>query len=100
MRQAWVMTLKPGNAAEYKQRHDAIWPELLALMQRDGVRNYSIYRYGLKLFAYLERDTPPDPGAAIDPIVWRWWQSMAPLMETNPDSSPLMEAVEEMFHAP
>ena len=47
MRVAWVMKLKPGNEAIYKQKHDEIWPEMLALMKRDGIRNYSIYRYGL-----------------------------------------------------
>ena len=50
MRVAWVMKLKPGNEAIYKQKHDEIWPEMLALMQRDGIRNYSIYRYGLTAF--------------------------------------------------
>ena len=75
---AWVMKLKPGNEAIYKQKHDEIWPEMLALMARDGIRNYSIYRHGLTLFAYLERDTPPDPAAPIEPIVWRWWEMMAP----------------------
>jgi L-rhamnose mutarotase len=99
MRQAWVMKLKPGNEALYKQRHDDIWPEMLALMKRDGIRNYSIYRYGLTLFAYLERDAPPTAGQPVDPIVWKWWESMAPLMETNPDFSPVMEPVEEVFHA-
>ena len=99
MRVAWVMRLKPGNEAIYKQKHDEIWPEMLALMKRDGIRNYSIYRYGLTLFAYLERDTPAPEGRPTDPLVWRWWEMMAPYMETNPDFSPVQEEVEEMFHA-
>ena len=100
IRQAWVMTLKPGAEAEYKARHDDIWPEMVALMRRDGITSYSIYRYGLTLFAYLERERPAPPEQAIEPVVWRWWQSMAPLMETNPDTSPVMQPVEEMFHFP
>ena len=67
MRVAWVMRLKPGNEAIYKQKHDEIWPEMLELMQRQGIRNYSIYRYGLTLFAYLERDKPPPAGEPHDP---------------------------------
>ncbi|HEY0853232.1 MAG TPA: L-rhamnose mutarotase [Devosia sp.] len=98
-RVAWVMKLKPGNEAIYKQKHDEIWPDMLALMKRDGVRNFSIYRHGLTLFAYQERDTPADPNGTIDPIVWKWWEMMAPYMETNPDFSPVQEPVEEMFHA-
>lgn len=99
MRQAWVMKLKPGNEAIYKRKHDEIWPEMLELMRRDGVRSYSIYRHGLLLFAYIERDTPAAEGKpARDSIVWTWWEHMAPHMETNPDTSPVIEPVEEMFH--
>jgi L-rhamnose mutarotase len=99
VRHAWVMKLKPGNEAMYKKRHDEIWPEMLDLMQKGGTHNFSIYRYGLLLFAYQELDHPPQPGGTIDPIVWKWWEMMAPLMETNSDFSPVMEPVEEMFHA-
>ena len=58
---AWVMRLKPGNEAIYKQKHDEIWPEMLANMKRDGVRSFSIYLHGLDLFAYMERDSAPPP---------------------------------------
>lgn len=98
MRQAWVMKLKPGMEAEYKRRHDEIWPELADLIREQGIRTYSIYRYGLILFAYLERDEAPDPKASIEQVVWQWWEYMAPLMETNADFSPVQEPVDEMFH--
>ncbi len=96
---AWILEVRPGYEEEYKKRHDEIWPEMLAIMKRDGIRNYSIYRYGLTLFAYLERDAPTPKGQPIDPLVWRWWEMMAPYMEMNPDFSPVQEALEEMFHA-
>ena len=70
MRLAWLMKLKPGHAAIYKRKHDEIWPEMLALMRRDGTRNFSIFRHGRLLFAYQERDAPPMPGAPVDPVVW------------------------------
>jgi L-rhamnose mutarotase len=101
MRQAWVMKLKPGHEAIYKKKHDEIWPEMVEMMRRDGIRNYSIYRHGLLLFAYLERDTPAAAGKpAPDSIIWKWWADMAPHMETNPDTSPVIEPVEEMFYFP
>ena len=37
------MKLKPGFAGEYKKRHDAIWPELKALLSESGVSDYSIF---------------------------------------------------------
>lgn len=98
MRVAWVMKLKPGNEAIYKQKHDEIWPEMLANMQRDGVRNFSIYRYGLLLFAYFERDTAPPEGEPHDPVTLRWWKMMEPYMEYNDDGTPWQAPVEEMFH--
>jgi L-rhamnose mutarotase len=34
------MQLKPGMAEDYKARHDAIWPELAALLHDSGIRDY------------------------------------------------------------
>ena len=98
MRVAWVMHLKPGQEAAYKKKHDEIWPELVELIKRDGIRNYSIYRHGLTLFAYYECDEPPPRGKARDEVRRRWHEWMAPHMETLEDDRPVSEALEEMFH--
>ena len=101
MRQAWVMKLKPDRAAEYKKRHDELWPEMAEALRNGGLRNFSIYRYGLTLFAYVESDSPVvDSKPPAGSIQWKWWAMMVPLMETNPDTSPTMEPVEEMFYFP
>ena len=42
-RYAFKMFLNPGESHEYRRRHDAIWPELQALLRESGVRNYSIF---------------------------------------------------------
>ena len=98
VRIAWMMKLKPGNEAIYKQKHDEIWPEMLEAMRRDGVRSFSIYRTGLDLFAYMERDTAPHPDERPSDLNWRWWEMMAPYMETHPDFSPVQYPLEEMFN--
>ena len=36
-RHAFKMRLKPGVAAEYKKRHDEIWPELAAMLRAAGI---------------------------------------------------------------
>jgi L-rhamnose mutarotase len=98
IRRAWIMTLKPGAEAEYKRRHDAIWPELREAIVASGVTSFSIYRHGLTLFAYQERDpavTSPDEPA---PVFWRWWREMAPLMETHVDARPVQTPMEEVFN--
>jgi len=40
---AFRMFLNPGCVAEYKKRHDEIWPELVTLLQATGISDYSIY---------------------------------------------------------
>ena len=40
---AFKMKLMAGCQAEYKRRHDAIWPELVALLKEHGVSDYSIF---------------------------------------------------------
>lgn len=98
MRVAWVMKLKPGHEAAYKQKHDDIWPEMLERMEQRGTRTFSIYRHGLTLFAYQERDEPSAPEEPTSELTRRWWKLMEPHMECNPDGSPYHEPVEEMFH--
>ena len=63
-RYAFKMFLNPGEAHEYRRRHDAIWPELQALLGESGVRNYSIFLDPdtNTLFAYLERTGRPPHG--------------------------------------
>ena len=98
MRRAWVMRLKPGQEAAYKKKHDEIWPEMVEHLKRRGIHNYTIYRHGLLLFAYFEIDeNAPDASSAVDPVTLRWRKWMEPHMETNPDSSPVAEPVEEVF---
>ena len=40
---AFKMQLNPGMADEYRRRHDAIWPELVALLKAAGISDYSIH---------------------------------------------------------
>ena len=42
-REAFKMYLKPGCEAEYEKRHAAIWPELKALLSKNGLSDDSIY---------------------------------------------------------
>jgi L-rhamnose mutarotase len=95
------MYLRPGKAKEYKQRHDAIWPELKAELRRAGVSDYSIYLDPETniLFAFQRlADDAADGGLAGTEVVKKWWHMMADLMETNPDESPVCGNLDEMFH--
>jgi L-rhamnose mutarotase len=95
------MFLHPGQREEYKRRHDALWPELRALLKQAGVRNYSIYLDDKTniLFAYLERPLNHAMGELPDDaIMKRWWAFMKDIMQANPDGSPVSEPLDEVFH--
>ncbi|RZF64979.1 L-rhamnose mutarotase [Sphingomonas populi] len=98
---AFRMQLKPGVIDEYRARHDAIWPELSALLTESGIYDYSIFldEATLSLFAVLKltednaRDALPD-----HPVMKRWWDHMAPLMEVEADNRPREWPLPLIFH--
>ena len=100
-RHAFKMRLKPGNAAEYKKRHDEIWPELAAELRAAGISDYSIFLdpETLTLFAVQKLSDKNSAAALPDsPIVRKWWDYMPPLMDVNPDNSPVTRPLREVFH--
>jgi len=101
-RVAFKMKLKPGFEAEYKRRHDEIWPELSIKLAEAGISDYSIFLDPdtLTLFAVQKLvDGHTSGRLPADPVVKRWWDYMADIMETNPDHSPICVPLPEMFHA-
>ena len=62
------MKLNPGMEAEYKRRHDEIWPELVALLKEAGVSDYSIHldRETNTLFGVLWRTRRPRHGRSAE----------------------------------
>ena len=102
-RLAFRMKLKPGFKEEYRKRHQAIWPELQALLAQAGVFEYSIFldEQTDTLFAFQKlRSGGGSQVLGMNPIVQRWWKHMADIMETNPDYSPVSVALEEVFYLP
>ncbi|MDR0642702.1 MAG: L-rhamnose mutarotase [Treponema sp.] len=102
-RKAFIMHLHRGAEAEYKRRHDAIWPELEEEIHRAGISDYSIFLDPKTniLFAYqiLADDAGDgDKALASRGIVKKWWHMMKDIMDTNPDESPVSEELTEMFH--
>jgi L-rhamnose mutarotase len=98
---AFKMKLNPGLAAEYKKRHDEIWPELKKLLKDNGISDYSIFldEETNILFAVQKQDgkgSSQDLGTTE--IVKKWWAYMAEVMETNPDNSPVSVPLQQVFH--
>ena len=100
-RVAFKMHLKAGFEAEYKKRHDEIWPELVKLLKEAGISDYSIFLdpETNALFA-LQKLAPGNSSGELSgkAIMRKWWDYMKDLMDTNPDGSPVCKDLKEVFH--
>ncbi len=65
-RVAWTAKVRAERIEEYERAHAAVWPEVLALITAAGVRNYTIFRHGQRIFGYYECDDPERARAMID----------------------------------
>jgi L-rhamnose mutarotase len=96
------MKLKPGCEAEYKKRHKEIWPDLVTLLKANGIKEYRIFfdKEADMLIAIQEIDESITPDLKQNPLMIKWWAHMADLMGTNPDKSPVVVGLEEVFLMP
>lgn len=100
-RAAFKMYLNKGQIAEYKQRHQEIWPELKNLLKEAGISEYSIFfdEETSTLFAFQKIG---NEGSSQDlgqkDTVKRWWKFMSDIMKTNDDNSPVTKPLEEVFY--
>jgi L-rhamnose mutarotase len=95
--------VRPERLADYRERHERVWPEMRGALRAAGWGNYSLFltEDGL-LIGYLETD---DYQAAVDRMAAtevnsRWQEEMAPyFLELNglpPDQG--FKRVTEIFH--
>ena len=97
------MRLNEGQEEEYKRRHDAIWPELVALLKEAGVSDYSIHLDAETnlLIGVLIRSEDHGLDALPDhPVMQKWWAHMADIMETQANNSPIAVPLPRLFHMP
>lgn len=100
---AFKMHLNPGCEAEYRKRHDEIWPELVALLKGAGISDYSIHLDAETntLFGVLWRsDDHGMDDLPQSPVMQRWWAHMADIMATNDRNEPLATPLQPVFHMP
>jgi L-rhamnose mutarotase len=95
---AWRAKVLDGKLEEYQKRHDEIWPELLVVLKKAGISNYSIWNNGNDLFGYFECDKGISFAAEVQAsssVVEQWNEYMKSvmLMELDPvtGAQPLMK---------
>ena len=104
-----VVGVKAALVARYRELHAAAWPEVLAIIQRNHIQNYSIYlrqladgrHYLFSYFEYIGDDFTADMARiAAEPVTQRWWAECVPCLELLPDRAPgeIWSPLEEVFH--
>jgi L-rhamnose mutarotase len=99
-----VNRVKPEKLEEYKRYHARVWPEILDMIRKCDIRNYSIYHKDGFLFSYFEyhgKDFKASMAKmAADPKTQEWWAVMKPMqdpLETRASGEWWAE-MEEVFH--
>lgn len=95
------MQLNAGCEAEYKKRHDEIWPDLVTELTQAGIQDYSIFLHPetLQLFAVLWRKDDHTMGdLPATTIMQKWWVYMGDIMQSNADNSPVVKDLTQVFH--
>jgi L-rhamnose mutarotase len=102
-RVGFTMKLFAGKEAEYKKRHNEIWPELVTLLHQHGIKDYSIFLDEKTniIFGVLNiEDEKKLDELPSSPIMKKWWAYMKDIMESNADNSPISIPLKEVFYMP
>jgi L-rhamnose mutarotase len=105
-RMAMVLGIKPDKVEQYKALHRDVWPDVLLMLKRCNIGNYSIFLREPEnlLFSYWEyhgKDFVADSGRmAGDPTTQRWWALCGPCQNPLPTrvSGHWWASMEEVFY--
>jgi L-rhamnose mutarotase len=96
-RVCFQLHVRPERIGEYRERHAAVWPEMLAALRAAGWSNYSLFlRPDGLLIGYLETEDFEAATAAMDAtdVNARWQAEMAPFFSQELS----FERLDEVFH--
>lgn len=101
-RVCFQLQVKPDRLEEYKERHAAVWPEMLRALKDTGWNNYSLFlRPDGLLIGYVESENfaAAQRAMAGTEVNARWQAEMAEFfveLEGRPDEG--FVQIEEVFH--
>jgi L-rhamnose mutarotase len=100
-RVCFLLQVRPDRLEEYRERHRAVWPEMLAALRDAGWGNYSLFlREDGLLVGYLETEdfaAAQEAMAATD-VNERWQTEMAPFFGGERADDGGFARLEEVFH--
>lgn len=103
-----IIGMPMENILAYTQMHAAVWPGVLAALDKVNIRNYSIHLGQIKpgeylLFSYFEYigdDFKGDMASMADEVTKLWWTYTDPLQTRLPGTpeGQQWKTMEEVFH--
>jgi L-rhamnose mutarotase len=87
----FTLRVRPDRLEEYRRRHTAVWPEMLAALRAAGWHDYSLFLRddGLLVGYFLTEDLDASLAAMERTDVnARWQAEMAPFFADLPDGRP------------
>ena len=99
-----VIGVKEEKIDEYVKLHAAVWPEVLDMIKKCNIRNYSIYYKDNLLFSYFEYvgdDFEADMAKmAADVTTQKWWDVCKPCQKplATRAEGEWWADMEEVFH--
>ena len=102
-RVCFLLKVRADRLDEYRERHAAVWPQMLDALRATGWRNYSLFlREDGLLVGYLETEdfAAAQAGMEATDINARWQAEMAPFFESLDGARPdeAMQPLTEVFH--
>ena len=99
-----VIRVKPECLEAYKELHANTWPEVLDMIRKCNIRNYTIYHrdgYLFSHFEYVGDDFEADMAKmAADPKTQEWWTCTKPMQQPidTAKEGEWWASMEEVFH--
>ncbi|MFF0050601.1 L-rhamnose mutarotase [Streptomyces sp. NPDC005498] len=102
-RVCFLLKVRQERLEEYRERHAAVWPEMLAALSAAGWHNYSLFlREDGLLVGYLETEdfAAAQAAMAATDVNTRWQADMAGFFEALGGAEPdeAMKPLTEVFH--
>lgn len=100
-RACFAFEIRAGQEQEYQRRHDEIWLEMVEALKASGFSNYTLFRRGTTVYAYVEchpdRDTAFAAMGATD-VNKRWQTWFSDVIERISDQNGELFWADEVWH--
>lgn len=101
VRVCFEFRVRPDRREEYLRRHDPVDAEMLAELQRAGIRDYSLFLAddGRVIGTYSTDDLEAtDAFLAASRVAKEWDQAMRPFFAVEPGTETVSRQLREVFH--